>query len=217
MMNKFLTLLLVILSFTEMHAAPISGSAEPHQIIKVIHGDLDKDGIDEMVIAFNTAPKSPEEEVLRELQILKLIDGEYKLWKSSKDVLYGPHQGGMKGDPFCDMSIKNGVLIITQAGGSSWYWGFTERYRYQNGQFELIGYTGDHGKACCSSIKADFNVSTGKIIFSVHCEDDPECSDIDCTKMTKTFYHKGLKLTLNNRRVEEVKIPVPDSKEVILL
>lgn len=41
----------------------------------------------------------------------------------------------MMGDPFGEIEIKNGILLVSQNGGSSWKWGHTDKYRYQDENF----------------------------------------------------------------------------------
>ncbi len=81
------------------------------------------------------------------------------------------------GDPFEDMEIKNGLLLISQSGGSSWKWGHTDKYRYQEGDFYLIGYTSIAGKPCEYWQSVDYNLSTGKMIVKKEyeaCEGDDQ-------------------------------------------
>jgi len=98
------------------------------------------------------------------LIIYKLQGKEWTVWKKSDQALYGSRDGGMMGDPFGDIEIKNGILLISQNGGSSWKWGHTDKYRFQNGAFYLIGYAGTYGKPCEYWTEEDFNLSTGKLV-----------------------------------------------------
>lgn len=54
----------------------------------------------------------------------------------------------MMEDPYGEITIEKGILSISQNGGSSWKWGFTDKYRFQNNKFELISYTSNYGKLC---------------------------------------------------------------------
>ena len=69
------------------------------------------------------------------------------------------------GDPFEGIEIKNGILIINHWGGSSWKWSLSDKYRFQNNQFQLIGHTSNCGKPCEYWMNCDFNISTGKVII----------------------------------------------------
>jgi len=65
---------------------------------------------------------------------------------TSKTALSQSKTVGIMGDPFQEIAIKKGILIIYHSGGSSWKWNTTENYRFQNNQFELIGRTSFYGK-----------------------------------------------------------------------
>lgn len=138
---------------------------ENYEIIETISGDLDKDGIKELVVAYNTKRKGdPYESVPRELIIYKIQERIWTVWKKSKQALYGSKEGGMMGDPFGEIEIKNGILLISHNGGSSWKWSHTDKYRYQDGEFYLIGYISYYGKLCEYWTSVDFNLSTGKLV-----------------------------------------------------
>ncbi len=84
-------------------------------------GDLDKDGIPEKVIVYNTTDTT-DEGITRKLYILKYVDSKWIGWKQSANAVLKSQQGGMMGDPFEGIEVKNGLLIVSVAGGSSWKW-----------------------------------------------------------------------------------------------
>lgn len=183
-----------------------------YSVIDTVSGDLDKDGTNEMVVAYNTEKENPDsfESIPRELIIYKKQNNKWITWESSKQALYGSRDGGMMGDPFGDITIEKGILSISQDGGSSWKWGHTDKYRYQGGEFVLIGYTSGYGKPCEYWENVDFNLSTGKLVVTKEYE---ECHDSGSQKIYKreneTFYKKGLKITLQTRSEKEIKIVTP--------
>ena len=125
--------------------------------------------------------------------------------------------GECMGDPYGEMEIKSGILLITQHGGSSWKWASTDKYRYQDGAFYLIGYTSAYGKPCEYWEAIDFNLSTGKMVVEKEYED---CSSLEqevYKKENETFYEKGIKLNMQNRREIEVKIVSPKYKHEIYI
>lgn len=192
---------------------------EKYSIVDSVFGDLDKDGKNELVIAYNTTEEVEDstEDFVRELIIYKLNNGEWKPWKSSKQALYSSRGGGMMGDPFEEMTISKGILQISHYGGSSWKWGHTDKYRFQDNEFYLIGYSSSYGKPCENWTEVDFNISTGKMIVKKEYE---ECED-GYQKISKreneTVIKKGLKITLQNRNEREIKIITPAYKHEIYL
>jgi hypothetical protein len=210
-----IVLLMLIHSFKAVgQAVPIPAS---YSIIDTVFGDLDKDGINELVVAYNTKKENEDsfESVPRELIIYKKQNDKWILWKNSMQALYGSRDGGMMGDPFGDITIEKGILSISQDGGSSWKWGHTDKYRYQHGEFILIGYTSGYGKPCEYWENVDFNLSTGKMIYKKEYEDCVSGEQKIYKKENETFYRKGLKITLGNRGEKEIKIVTPKYKHEI--
>lgn len=188
---------------------------ENYVLIDSISGDLDNDGISELVVAYNTKPQLDyHENIQRELIIYKLKNSEWVVWKSSLQALYGSTEGGMMGDPFGEIKIENGILTITHQGGSSWKWYVIDKYRYQNEDFYLIGYTSNYGKPCEYFSTVDFNLSTGKLLYKKEfekCEGENETSKNEL----ETFFEKGIKITLQERNATDVIIVTPKYKHTI--
>ena len=178
------------------------------EIIYKKTGDLDKDGIDEKVIVYETNEKTDFGNV-REIQILKNKSGKWVEWKKSKNAVLKSEEGGMMGDPFQGIDIENGILKIHFFGGSSWKWSYTDKYRFQNKQFELIGYTSTYFKLCEYWETDDFNLLTGKIISKKEYEKCENGEQEIYKRENETFYKKGINITLENRKGKEIKILTP--------
>ncbi len=81
------------------------------------------------------------------------------------EAVYGPHEGGVFGDPFNSLSVKGNSFILSFYGGSSWRWGTSWQFRFQNGGFYLIGHTKySHRTVSEEAEKEDYNLSTGMMI-----------------------------------------------------
>ena len=208
-----ISLILIIPFFTNGQNIEIPAA---YEIIAETEGDLDKDGVAEKVVVYNTADTAEFGKV-REIRIFKLSQKKWALWKSSKNVIRGSEEGGMMGDPFEGIEIKNGILLISHFGGSSWKWGKTDKYRFQNGEFQLIGYSSVYGKPCEYWENIDFNISTGKIIFKKEFETCENEDAVISKREEESFYKKGIKLDPNNRNLQEVKIVSPKFKHALYL
>ncbi|MDE0472548.1 MAG: hypothetical protein OXH57_11475 [Ekhidna sp.] len=93
-------------------------------------------------------------------------------------------------------------------GGSSWRWGIIDKYRFQDGDFYLIGYTKDWGNPFKEiQENVDFNLSTGKIIFKKVYDYDQEGKPRKTEN--ETFFKKGVKITLQSRQEISIKIVTP--------
>ncbi len=183
------------------------------EIIQTVDGDLDSDGIPEKVMIYNTQDLTDSGNI-REIQILKKVNGKWTILEKSRNAVLESKAGGMMGDPYQDTEINKGILMITQAGGSSWKWGYTDKYRFQNGRFELIGYASTYGKPEEYFSSVDFNLSTGQLNFEKEVENTAEYGK----SKKETYIKKGLKINLQNRhQKEQRKIMLPKTKEDVYL
>jgi len=179
-------------------------------------GDLTNDHTAEKVIVYNTSD-STELGKVREIQIYKKSVDKWDLLASSNNAIGKSEEGRMTGDPFDSIEIKDGVLLIKQSGGSNWVWSKTDKYRFQDGQFQLIGYTNYYGKACEYFETIDFNLLTGKISYEKEYQDCDQGDQKIKKNETETFYKKGIKIYLANRASNEIKIVTPKYKHEIYL
>lgn len=204
----FLTVTLNTLCFGQKEFQPDGAT-----IIETVDGDLDGDRIPEKVIVYNTIDTTDFGNI-REIQILKKVNQKWTILEKSRNAVLKSKDGGMMGDPYQATEIKNGILMITQAGGSSWKWGYTDKYRFQNGHFELIGYSSSSGKPEEYWTDIDFNLSTGKLIFEKEVENSKEYG----ASKREIFIKKGMKINLQNRNQEKQReILLPKTKEKVYL
>ena len=211
---------ILILFIISLRSLTISAQQMPvpkgYEVLDTVSGDLDHDGKKELVIAYNTAKTDdPNESIPRALIIYKLQGKEWTVWKKSEQALYGSRDGGMMGDPFGEIEIKSGILLISQNGGSSWKWGHTDKYRFQNGEFYLIGYVGTYGKPCEYWTDEDFNLSTGKLVVKKEYETCKNGEQEINKQENETVFKKGIKITLQNRSEKEIKIVTPKYKHEV--
>jgi len=212
-MNKLFFLLSVAIStfcFAQKEFQPIGS-----EIIETVDGDLDGDKIPEKVIIYNTKDTTDLGNI-REIQILKKVNGKWTMLEKSRNAILESNGGGMMGDPYQGIIIKNNILEITQAGGSSWKWGYSDKYRFQNGHFELIGYSSTYGKPEEYFTDVDFNLSTGQLVYNKEVE---STGSSDNGKSEKEVYiKKGLKINLQNRnQKKQRKIILPKTKATIYI
>ncbi len=57
-------------------------------------------------------------------------DQSYKLTAKNNNVVYCVDCGGMMGDPFMGITIKNGYFSIEHYGGSAWRWTKIVTFKY---------------------------------------------------------------------------------------
>lgn len=181
-------------------------------LIETVEGDLDGDKLPEKVLIYNTKDTTDLGNI-REIQILKKTNGKWKILEKSRQAILESNAGGMMGDPYQSTIIKDGILVIQHYGGSSWKWSVTDKYRFQNGHFELIGFFSESGKPEEYWTEVDFNLSTGKLNFNKTVDNMAEYGK----SKSETFVKKGIKLNLQNRNNQRLKIVLPKTKEEIFL
>lgn len=181
-------------------------------VLAEIYGDLDKDRMDEKVVV-KELDMEGENGKKRELTIYKKKGNQWKVMVTSETAISESQAGGMMGDPFQEIVIKKGILIISHSGGSSWKWNTTDKYRFQNNQFELIGVTSLYGKLCEYWSDFDYNLSTGKVIYSKQYEKCNEDGKEILGQLEKeVFFNKLNKLPTIHLANTETKIISPKYK-----
>jgi hypothetical protein len=99
-------------------------------------GDLNKDSIADVILILkkngeeNTSnvDKHPEKRPL--LILTGQADKTYKLAAKNDNAVYCIDCGGMMGDPFVQITIKNGFFSVEHYGGSAWRWTKIVTFKY---------------------------------------------------------------------------------------
>jgi hypothetical protein len=130
-----------------------------HKIMEV-EGDLNKDNlVDKVVITQDTLSANAP----YRLQIFfKERNGQLKLFVSSTKIIEPQYPDGRDGyrtgNGFSDVTIKNGVLSVNFELLRGHY---EHKFRFQNGDFELIGFSMVYSDGLGVMTTTDFNLSTG--------------------------------------------------------
>ncbi len=157
--------------------------------LKEAIGDLDNDGIDERVVVYNSS-RSNENGIEREIHFFKKEGTSWIPWKKTNEGILESKMGGMFGDPFKEITIKNGILEIQHLGGSRYKWETSNKYRFQNENFELIGYTQKNAALCEFSYLIDYNLSTGNALLE---KNKDKCNGQGDSTGKKTLLSKKVK------------------------
>lgn len=136
-------------------------------------GDLDRDGQAEWVSVWDTGVEG-ELGTAREVRIYRKAQQQWALWHRSQGAVLSSQHGGMMGDPFVGIEIKNQALVIDHFGGSRHKWSYTHRYRWQQGDWYLIGATVNFGAVCEELSRYDYNLSTGAVKVQIT---EDECEE----------------------------------------
>jgi len=162
-------LLLVIFVLFQFAGSSQTGEYNFSHLVMEVKGDLNKDNLaDKVVVTQDTL----HENAPYRLQIFfKKPDGQWKLAVTSTKIIVPQYPEGRSGfmsqNELYDVTIKDGVLTLPVQflrGNAK------HKFRFQNGNFELIGYSsvlGGNGK----SEVTDFNLSTGIRTIKVERQD----------------------------------------------
>lgn len=222
-MKKIFPLIAVIIA-PAAFAQNLKNFSVPKGYKKVteIKGDLDKDGKDETVLVFNTDKTASDfegspgkKDYKRVFYILKNEQGNQKIWKENSTLLHSSGLGFYPDDNILNIQIKNNCLVVEQSFFSNSRHTQVSRYtfRFQNGDFYLIGSYDNFADTCEFDFTNEINFSTGKVIV------DREYSSCDDeTKVPENFYKEfnyKLKtlITMDDFKIGEHKFKIPGLKE----
>jgi len=144
-------------------------------------GDLNKDGIEDMV---SVRQDSVHDKGPYRIQVLfGLEGGGYKPIVSSDQLIEPQYPDGRDGyrtgNGFDGVEIKKGILIVSNFLLRGHY---EYKFRYQNGNFELIGYTYASSDGIGKIYSEDFNLSTGERFYKEELYETGEISRNENTK-----------------------------------
>lgn len=107
-----------------------------YSILDSISGDLNLDEIKDYILVLKNNAEdtlfneidNPEKRPL--LIILKDKNNKLTLARRNDNTVYCIHCGGMLGDPYMGITIKNGSFSVEHYGGSAWRWTRIITYNY---------------------------------------------------------------------------------------
>lgn len=153
-------------------------------IFDTINGDLNKDSLEDIVLIIKGTDKSKfvKHEYRGELDrnrrgivVLFKQKEHYKLAVKNYDCFSSENEdGGAYFQPELDIEVIKGNLRIHYAHGRYGYWRYA--FRFQNSDFELIGYDESNGGAVVQS-KTSINFLTKKKLEKENINKDDEEAD----------------------------------------
>ncbi|RTY85432.1 hypothetical protein EKL32_28630 [Flavobacterium sp. GSN2] len=158
MEKTFFTILLLI----QLSAYAQNGNLKENFTVQIaeIKGDLNKDKLEDKVIVSQDTinEKSPYR-----LQIFfAQPDRKFKLFVTSTKIIEPQYPDGSTGystgNRFSDVTIKKGVISVNFELTRGH---FEHKFRFQNGNFELIGFSQVYSDGRGIMTSVDFNLSTG--------------------------------------------------------
>ena len=111
-----------------------------YSILDSASGDMNKDGRRDLLVILKNNHEENNGDIVRPL--LVLMGGEKKLYElaaRNDSVVLCKGCGGVFGDPYAGMTVKNNFFSIEHYGGSNWRWTriITFRYDVKTGKIYL--------------------------------------------------------------------------------
>lgn len=107
-------------------------------------GDLNQDGIKDLILVLSKIEEEETSDIIDNpvKRIMVLLLGKknntYEKAGQNENAIYCYDCGGMMGDPYQEIIIKDGLFNIEHFGGSSWRWARTSTFKYINNDWYLI-------------------------------------------------------------------------------
>ena len=177
-------------------------------IYETIYGDLNNDSIEDCVLVIKGADKSKviTDEIRGQLDrnrrgiiVLTKQADAYKFLLMNDDCFASENEdGGVYYAPELSIEIKKCKLYVFYRHGRYGFWGYV--FRYQNSDFELIGYSSSDNHGPIVEYETSINFSTKEKIVKVNTNlgADPETeagNEVFETTKTKISVNKLFKLS----------------------
>ncbi len=154
-------------------------------LVETIQGDMNKDGKTDYVLLIKGTDKEKffDHEYLgaldrnrRGIIIAFESNGEYELVLKNLDCFSPENEdGGVYFAPDLSISVHKGSLFISYGHGRYGYWSYN--FRYQNSNFELIGYDSSQNRGPLIEREVSINFLTKKILTRENINQDAEGGD----------------------------------------
>jgi len=201
------TLTTTVFAQVESKTNPSDFVPKGYVIFDRINGDLNKDGIEDCVLIIKGTEKSniitdeyrgKLDQNRRGIIVLFSRNNQYELAIKNYDCFSSENEdGGIYFPPELSLDIKNGNLYVHYTHGRYGYWTYT--FRFQNGDFELIGYDQSDHSGQVVNREISINFLSKKKQKKENINEEAEGDD----EVFKETWHS---ITVNRRiKVSEIK------------
>lgn len=142
-MARYLFIVIAILSFNKQLSAQSSSlqSFIPagYSILDSAAGDFNKDRLKDYILILKVNEEENDADTTRPLLLLMgMADNQYQLAARNDSVVLCKGCGGVFGDPYAGITIKNNFFSIEHYGGSNWRWTRIITFRYDANTKQFI-------------------------------------------------------------------------------
>lgn len=115
-----------------------------YRVLKDLAGFLNGDEHRDVVLVIGD-DRETNDSIVEDLKprVLIVLAGQeegFTLEFANATAIMGRNDGGSF-DPLDDVSLDRSTIVITHDGGSAWRWAYTHRFRFDRGDYRLIGRT----------------------------------------------------------------------------
>jgi len=134
----FLVLSTLLLSQEDVPSEVKSFIPANHEVLNFTKGDLNLDSVDDAILILKHKDENThsDKEFPRPIYILIAQNGSYQVVATNNNAVMTAHEGGMMGDPFNGVTIKNGYFSLEYYGGSAWRWSQVVTFKYDKSKNE---------------------------------------------------------------------------------
>lgn len=149
-----------------------------YSILDSVSGDLNLDGISDYILVLKQNGEDTLSDVVNNpskrplLILIRDKNNQLQLTRRNDNTVYCVDCGGILGDPYTGITIKNGYFSIEHYGGSAWRWTRIITYKYLSQENEWLlhkdGYESFHTS---DPENIDIQIKTRKDFGKVKFED----------------------------------------------
>jgi len=210
----------VAVAQTDLKTNPLAFIPEGYDLFSRYEGDLNKDGKPDVVLMIKGTDKSKwvDDEYRgrldrnrRGLIILFKRDGGYELIAENDECFSSENEdGGVYYAPELRLEINKNKLIISYLHGRYGYWSYI--FRYQNNDFELIGYDGYSSRGPVTLRILEVNYSTRTCVYKENINADDDEAEEEFKVKTIKFKRKNLIKLSEITDFDELDLGLPDDE-----
>ncbi|MEO8239528.1 MAG: hypothetical protein ABI576_15605 [Flavobacterium sp.] len=174
-----------------------------YKIFQEIRGDLNKDGLEDCVVIIKGTKKEnvitdeyrgKPDRNRRGIIVLFKESGNYIQAVKNYDCFSSENEdGGVYFAPELDVSIEKGKLYVHYGHGRYGYWSYT--FRFQNNDFELIGYDSSSNTGPVVNSETSINFLTKKKVTKINTNEEAESGDEIFEEKKENIKTKLIKLS----------------------
>ena len=115
---------------TTLHQAIISFIPHNYVILDQCDGDLNGDNVPDKILILRCKAEITEQEKRPIIILIGQKNHTYIKLAENDNIVLSLSDGGIHGDPYHGITIKNGCFSIEHFGGSSWRWNQIITFKY---------------------------------------------------------------------------------------